>query len=299
MNTLELTRREALQFGGAGLLGAALASHVAAAGPTKKILYFTKSSGFEHSVVRRKGNELAFSEKVLTEFGKQHGFDVTATKDGRVFDGDHLQYDVYVFFTTGDLTKVGKDKAPAMSPAGKQALLDAIRGGKGFIGVHSATDSFHTAGPRDKNQPHPDPYIAMIGAEFISHGAQQTAHMTLVDPKFPGMEKLGNGFELHDEWYTMKNFAPDLHVLLVNETKGMKGPAYQRPPYPATWARREGKGRVFYTSMGHREDVWTNPIFQDVMLGGMRWTTGLAQADVPPNKDRVTPGAATLGKRKR
>ncbi len=71
----------------------------------------------------------------------------------------------------------------------------------------------------------------------------------------------------------------------------MKGPLYQRPPYPATWARMHGKGRVFYTSMGHREDVWTNPIFQQIALGGIAWAMRNVDADVTPNIATVTPHA--------
>ena len=51
----------------------------------------------------------------------------------------------------------------------------------------------------------------------------------------------------------------------------MHDDALPAPPYPATWARMHGKGRVFYTSMGHREDVWTNEKFQQVALGGFSW----------------------------
>ena len=63
----------------------------------------------------------------------------------------------------------------------------------------------------------------------------------------------------------------------------MEGIEYQRPPYPATWARMHGQGRVFYTSMGHREDVWTNDTFVSLLLGGLGWAVGNAQADVTPN----------------
>ena len=67
------------------------------------------------------------------------------------------------------------------------------------------------------------------------------------------------------------------HLLdLLQETAGMKGPKYQCPPFPATWAKRYGKGRVFYTSMGHREDVWTGKIFQQILLGGLSWALGRA-----------------------
>ncbi|MCS6863094.1 MAG: ThuA domain-containing protein, partial [Abditibacteriales bacterium] len=133
-----------------------------------------------------------------------------------------------------------------------------------------------------------DSFIAMIGGEFSGHGAQQKAMMRVADPKFPGCEGLKD-FELLEEWYGFRNFAKDLHVILIQETQGMQGRDYQRPPYPATWARGHGKGRVFYTSMGHREDVWTNPIFQQILLGGIAWAVGNVKADVTPNIEKVTP----------
>ena len=138
----------------------------------------------------------------------------------------------------------------------------------------------------------------MVGAEFVGHGTQQKAMMKLVSPSFPGTEDLGDGFQLLEEWYAFKKFADDLHVILVQDTEGMKKqhPAdkklYDRPPFPATWARMHGKGRVFYTSMGHREDVWTNPIFQQISLGGFSWVMGNADAEVTPNIEKVTPGAS-------
>jgi type 1 glutamine amidotransferase len=94
----------------------------------------------------------------------------------------------------------------------------------------------------------------------------------------------------------LKNFAPDLHVLLVQETKGMHNFDYQRPNFPATWARKHGKGRVFYTSMGHRDDVWENPLFHKFLLAGLAWTLGDVDAEVPPNLDKVAPHAAELPK---
>ncbi len=67
------------------------------------------------------------------------------------------------------------------------------------------------------------------------------------------------------------------------------------PPYPGTWARMHGQGRVFYTSMGHREDVWTNEeYFQPIVLGGLAWALGRVDADVTPNISKVTPGANVL-----
>ncbi len=259
------------------------------------VLLFTKSSGFQHSVVTRQDGEMGFAERVLTGYGAQHGFRVTATKDGSVFDGALDDYDVFFFYTTGDVLRPGRrDQSPPMSKSGKNALLEAINSGKGFIGSHCASDTFHSAGDRFATQKTPDPYIAMVGGEFIRHGAQQKARMRAVDSRFPGCQGLGTGFDLHEEWYSTKNFAPDLHVLLAQETDGMKGSDYQRPPFPATWARQHGKGRVFYTSMGHREDVWTHPTFQNLLLGGVSWALRNVEADISPNMRKVTPKAGEM-----
>jgi len=271
----------------------------AASGEKKRVLYFTRSAGFEHSVVRRKGGQLSHSERLLTQWGKESGFEVVCTKDGTVFDKDLDQYDVIAFYTTGDLTRPNRRGTPPMSPAGKRRLLEAIKGGKGFIGFHAASDSFHSPGPRNQNQPieQRDPYIRMLGGEFVTHGRQQEAAL-IITSRFPGVRDWGmaESISFFEEWYALKNFAPDLHVILVQDTSRMSGPMYQRPKYPCTWARLHGKGRVFYTSLGHREDIWTNPHFRSMVLGALAWAAGNVEAKVEPNIDRVTPHASQLGK---
>jgi type 1 glutamine amidotransferase len=120
--------------------------------------------------------------------------------------------------------------------------------------------------------------------------------MLVTSPSFPGAEGLKKSFRLLDEWYAMKGFAENMHVILAQDSEGMEGPMYQRPPFPSTWARHSGKGRVFYTAMGHREDVWLNPVFQRVLLGGIAWAMGNVNADVAPNVGKVTPQANQLPK---
>ncbi|AMV38300.1 ThuA domain-containing protein [Planctomyces sp. SH-PL62] len=290
-----LNRRELLLAGaGAAWLGAGVLSRSvgATARAPKKVLFFTKSSGFPHSVVTRQDGTPAHAEKILTEIGKEHGFEVVASKDGRLFEPDKIgEWDGFVFYTTGDLTTPGTDKSPPLSADGEKALYDAIRKGKGFIGMHSATDTFGHHGARNKGAE--DPFIQMIGGEFVSHGPQQVATLEVVDPKFPGLADgfgKASSFQINDEWYALKNQPDDLHVILVQKTEGMDGHMYNRPDFPATWARKYGDGRVFYTSMGHREDVWTNPNYQSLLLGALAWSTGLADADVAPNIKQVTPG---------
>jgi hypothetical protein len=288
-----MNRRELLLASGAAWLGAgALGQALGAAQKTpKKVLFFTKSSGFPHSVVTRHDGKLALAERTLTELGKEHGFDVVASKDGRLFNPDKIgEWDAFAFYTTGNLTSPGTDKSPPISADGEKALYDAIRDGKGFISMHSATDTFGHHAPRNKGAE--DPYVQMIGGEFISHGPQQVAEIIVADPHFPGLED-GFGesgqFSINDEWYALKHIPEDLHVILVQVTKGMKGAVYHRPNYPMTWARAFGKGRVFYTSMGHREDVWENPKYQGLLLGALSWATGRVDANIEPNVRQVTP----------
>lgn len=291
-----------------------LAPAVRGAGSTtfakKNVLFFSKSSGFEHAAIKTQegpGNGIAF--RVLKELGDKHNIEFTFSKDGSLFSPAYLaQFDALFFYTTGDLTLAKNsptqgDGHPPMSPAGKQALLDAIAAGKGFVGTHSAADTFHAPGNKEhgparyvSDGANTDPYGKMLGGSFIKHDAQQKGQQTIADGKFPGLGAVPHDFCPHEEWYSLKNFAPDLHVLLVQDTTAMTGPSYQRPPYPATWARLHGKGRVFYTSMGHRDDIWTNPVFQSVLMGGLNWALRRVDADVTPNLDQVTPGANTLPK---
>lgn len=294
-----MRRRELLVGAGASLLGASLFPLRWVAAEEKKrqrVLYFTRNVGYYHSVVVRKGDAMSHSERILVELGKQHGFDVDCTKDGRVFGGDLDQYDAIAFYTNGDLTEPNPQNEPPMTAAGKQRLLDAVAAGKSFVGLHSTCNSWRSPGPGDQPNEKIDPFLAMLGAEFVAHGPQQKAVMRVTSPGFPGLKGIGDSFELLEEWYAMKNFARDLHVVLVQETAGMQGACYQRPSFPSTWARMQGKGRVYFNSMAHREDVWESDPFQQILLGGMAWALGNVDADVTPNIDKVTPNAWQLKK---
>lgn len=294
-----MNRRDMLRHSGAAALTLGLGNFplgwaTGADVAPKKILMFTRSQGFEHPVIRRnKGEEYSLAERIVQDLAKKHKFEVTCTKDGRVFLPETIaQYDAFLFETTEDLTKEGGDKHPPMPPDGKKTLLDAISKGKGFVGCHCASDTFHSADRSWKDQPRDktDPYILMLGGEFYSHGRQQKARMHVVDDKFPATKGLSD-FDLTEEWYGLKNFAPDLHVLLVQETEGMQDAQYARPAYPATWAHKFGDGRVFYTSMGHREDVWESERFHKILLGALAWATRQVDADVSPNLKQATPQA--------
>jgi type 1 glutamine amidotransferase len=296
-------RREFLRVAAVTGTGLALAKRLPAA--KKSVLVFTKSSGFEHDVVKRVDGKPSIVDDAVTGLGDKHGFHVGVTKDGRIFDDTQFhKYAAVVFFTTGDLTTMGTDGKPPMSPEGKQKLLDAIHKGMGFVGIHAASDTFHLEpDPKDLSNRYiahgdqQDPYLKMVGGEFIIHGGNprlQDTNLIVNDPKFPGLEGVTSPVKFNDEWYSLKDFAMDMHVILTLDTHGMTGAPYQRPPYPATWARTHGKGRVIYTAIGDRPDNWKNEFFLNLLGGGIRWAIGDANANVETNLKEAAPGYAVI-----
>src|SRR5258708_1599331 len=124
---------------------ALLFTHRLVSARKRSVLVFTKSSGFEHDVVKTPDGKPSIVEQAVRDMGQKHGFDVNATKDGRIFDSsDFRAYSALFFFTTGDLTKSGTDGQPPMTENGKKALLEAVHSGVGFVGAHAASDTFHT-----------------------------------------------------------------------------------------------------------------------------------------------------------
>ena len=255
----------------------------------KRILFFSKSSGFQHDMIEQANGQPSPAQEILERLGTSNNIEFTFTKDGSLFTPENIaKYDAFCFYTTGDLTTIGDDHAPAMTKEQKAAFLVAIHNGKGFVGIHCATDTFHS-GSRGV-----DPYIKMIGAEFVTHDGHVPGHLIVEDRNFPGMSKVPDDFGPPEEWYSLKNFSPNIHVLLAHDTAKMgRQSPYDRPNYPETWAQAYGQGRVFYTSMGHRLDVWQNAVFQDILVGGLKWADGDVGADVTPNIDKVTPQANT------
>jgi type 1 glutamine amidotransferase len=89
----------------------------------------------------------------------------------------------------------------------------------------------------------------------------------------------------------LKNFSKDIHVLLVLETEGMSDSDYRRPPFPIARARKEGKGRVYFNAMGHRDDVWGSARFRQMLAGAVAWATGREGGEVDANISKVSPEA--------
>lgn len=179
----------------------------------------------------------------------------TATDVAQLLTSDALASVDGVFFanTTGNLG------IPDLN-----ALLTWIRAGHPFLGAHSASDTYRDA----------PPYIEMLGGEFDTHGDQTTVDLTVEDRAHPATAPLPSPFRIFDEIYEFRsNPRATSTILLSLDRHPSDGhPEAGRPgDFPIAWHRRYGEGRVFYTALGHREDVWTNPLFQQHLLGAIRW----------------------------
>jgi len=261
-----------------------------------KILYFSRSQGFEHDPVKLVNGGPSVSDKTFTKWGAKNNIEFVCTKDGTIFDGDLDQFAGFAFYTSGDLLAArATDGSKPMSAEGMKRLIQAVEDGKGFVGYHAATDSMKTPGEAFENQEKVHPYISMIGGEFIRHDDQQTAPMVITQPAdLPWLKDKGKSFDLWDEWYALKNFNKNIRVLLIQETKDMKGPSYNRPAFPATWAQQFGKGRSAYTSIGHLNSIWEDDNYAQFFGELIEWSIGRFDMDVTPNMAKVTPEAHIL-----
>jgi uncharacterized protein len=221
-----------------------------------RLLYLTLSAGFKHDTV-------APSREIVKEIGEKSGaFETTLADDVSGFTAENLKiYDAVMFYTTGELP---------MTDAQKTTFVEFIKSGHGFVGVHSATDTFYMW---------PD-YLDIVGAYFNDHPWHQLVTVDVVDPENPIVKFLGKpSFQVNDEIYQMSDFqAKTSHVLLKLDTSSvdMKNPRVRKRfyGYPLAWTRSVGEGRVFYSALGHEEAVWKSDWFQQLLLNGIEWAMG-------------------------
>jgi len=223
--------------------------------PKRKLLYLTQSAGFRHDVI-------PFSTGIVKSIGEKSGeFETTIAADVSGFTAENLKnYDAVMFYTTGELP---------MSAEQKDAFIHYIQSGHGFVGVHSATDTFYMW----------EPYLKLIGGYFNDHPWHQVVTVDVVDPSDPIVSGLPSSFQINDEIYQISDFQADTsHVLLkldpgsVDLKKGGVRPRFYG--WPLAWTRNDGDGRVFYTGLGHEQSTWEDPRFQKLLLNGIKWAMG-------------------------
>lgn len=242
-----------------------------------KVLFVSQSKGFTHGSVRRK-EKLAPAEVAMIQLGQQTGkFDVDCTQDVAAdFTRENLQkYDIVMFYTTGALPIAPEDRDYFINDWLKQK-------GHGFIGVHSATDTFHSKNPKKSEEY--KWYWDMVGGSFNGHpwGAGSTVVMTVHDPEHTTMKPFGKEYTHKDEIYQYYNWQPEkVRVLLsLNMAK-----TQLKKPYhvPVAWCKAWGDGKVYVNNMGHREDTWTNKDFLKSLENAIAWMQGDAEGSTEVN----------------
>jgi type 1 glutamine amidotransferase len=217
----------------------------------------------------------------MTAIAQSSGaFTVTMTESLAGLDAAFLsEYDAVVFFTCGDM--------PADSPL-RQALLDFVASGKGFVGFHSAADTAYSW----------TEYGSFIGARFVNHGTDSLPGTIRVDDAtHVAMQGFSDPFTWTDEFYLFRGpesdaITPftvrDLHVLMhldqatptpARPTKQDIFPQLDDTYLPLAWTRQHGLGRVFYSALGHRPETWDNPQFRAHALAAIRWALNDGDAD--------------------
>lgn len=281
------------------ILGLLTAGIVTQGAEPKKVLVVTTTLGFRHS-------SIPTAEKILNKLGAQSGlFTVEYArvepndpefKDPNTKRVDNQKvraaiekvlaekmnatalrnYDAIIFAnTTGDLPLPDKD-----------AFLNWLKSGKAFIGMHSCSDTFH-GWPA---------YIQMLGGEFATHGAQAGVECMNEAPTNPANARMGKSWVINqEEIYLIKNYDASQcqPVLTLDKHPNTKAAGN----FPISWCKSYGQGRVFYTSLGHREDIWDdetdssfkreNPVsvsraYQRHIMGGIQWALGMDPNKVKP-----------------
>jgi len=289
--------RNRIRFPRALLAVALLAWPLALSGAEpKRLLVVTATKGFRHS-------SIPTAEKILGALGAQSGvYTVDYVRGGPNGKDDTdvkellapeslRKYDGVIFAnTTGEL-----------AIPDKEFFLNWIKSGKAFVGMHSCSDTYHQY----------PPFIEMLGGEFRTHHEQVKVSCLNQSHQHPANKHLGPTFEVFDEIYLFKNFErAKVHGLLTLDRHPNRG---YPGDFPISWCKEYGQGRIFYTALGHREDVWdaewvdnrgrranapeVSQAFQQHILGGIRWALGLEAGDGKPQSQayQVSPAEAAQG----
>lgn len=218
------------------------------------LIVYTRTLGFRH-------DSIPAAVAAVRDLGSREALSVLATEDPSAFTAQRLRGARAVVFlhTTGEI----------LDKPGQDALQAYIRGGGGFLGIHSASDTGH-AWPW---------YLDLVGAEFVSHPAIQAAALVRQDPAHPATAGLPDRWARTDEWYNFRASPRGrVHVLLSIDETTYQGGA-MRADHPMAWCHGFEGGRSAYTALGHTVESWSEPLFLAHVRGALRWAAGLATGD--------------------
>ncbi len=229
---------------------------LAIAQPQFRVLVFTETGGWHHQSISEGVN-------AIKQLGQRHQFQVDWQGNSGVFSNSQrlMGYDVIIFLST---TRNVLDEQ-------EQENMEAfIQAGKGYVGIHAASDTEYEW----------EWYTQLVGRMFKTHPANQTTRVTVLDPDFPGMERMPESFLWTDEWYEFgEEKVEGLNYLLTIDESyyDLKAPWSDTASegmgdfHPVAWYHEFDGGRSFYTALGHMEDTFSDKMFLEHIYGGIYW----------------------------
>jgi uncharacterized protein len=220
-----------------------------------KALLVTTTKGWHHE-------SLHSGVLAIKELGVKNFFDVVLFENPNGFTDEYVkQFQVIIFLsTTGDIFDTAQQKV----------MERFIQSGKGFVGIHSASDTEYDW----------DWYNKLVGRMFKIHPVIQTAKINIIDANFPGLQGFANNKLWTDEWY---EFGPEKitglnYILGVDETTydpkvqwGEKKGVGMGKLHPLSWYHNFDGGRSFYTALGHLPTIYSDPVFLNHIYAGIFW----------------------------
>ncbi len=213
-----------------------------------RVLVFYKTAGFYHQ-------SIPAGIAAIRKLGKNNHFLVDTTNNADNFTERLLsKYAAVIFLnTTHDV----------LNEQQQTAFENYIRSGKGFVGIHAATDT-------EYNWPW---YNKLVGAYFTNHPKVQKAKIIISDKTHPSTSFLPDVWEHTDEWYNFKDINPDIKVLAWLDEKSYEG-GNNGEKHPFVWYHEFDGGRAFYTGLGHTIEDYSDPLFLKHVMGGIRYAIG-------------------------
>jgi len=218
--------------------------------PTSRftLLVFSKTAGYRHP-------SISAGKELLQTLATDHAFTVQFSEDATIFtDAALADFDGVLFLnTTGDF----------LNDEQQAAFERFIRKGKGFIGVHAASDAEYEWAW----------YGDLLGAYFSHHPTLQDATVNVVDELHPSTTGLPDPWSRFDEWYNFRSQPKNVTVLLTVDEESYSGGSMGEN-HPIAWYHLYDGGRSWYTAMGHTAESYQEPFFQQHLLGGIKWAMG-------------------------
>ncbi|HEX2289473.1 MAG TPA: ThuA domain-containing protein, partial [Pseudonocardiaceae bacterium] len=227
------------------------------------VLVFSRTVGFRH-------DSIPIGTQTIRDLGAANTFSVTATEDPNAFNSGNLaQYEAVVFLnTTGDVLNASQ----------QTAFESYIRGGGGYVGVHSAADT-------EYDWPF---YGNLVGAYFASHPAIQQATVRVENRAHQATQHLGSSWVRTDEWYNYRTNARSTARVLATLDESTYSGGSMGADHPHTWCKTIQSGRSFYTGNGHTQASYSDSSFRSLLLGGIRYAANKTKADCRPETGYTT-----------